>query len=282
MVLGKTLGSSVETDRPSEIEAKAVCNSTDFSNIEKSGLYKAIFSRRDVRSRFIQGDIPNEVLTRILNAAHHAPSVGFSQPWNFILIKDAEIRSKVKKSFIQQREKSISILENLIESTRQENQDYGVNRTELEDRKRLYLSLKLEGIVESSINLCVTYDPTKFGPFVLGRTSIPDTGVYSVCCAIQNLWLAARAEGIGVGWVSILANEDLKRILCIPPHVKTVAYLCMGPVREFGAEPDLKVSGWLPRLDLSKVIYFESWGAGASKVGSWSEFSEVVEKTKTS
>jgi 5,6-dimethylbenzimidazole synthase len=104
-------------------------------------------------------------------------------------------------------------------------------------RKEKYLSLKLEGIMESSINICVTYDSTRFGPFVLGRTSIPETGIYSVCCAIQNLWLAARAEGIGVGWVSIISNEDLKQILNIPTHVKPIAYLCLGYVPNLQTNP---------------------------------------------
>src|SRR5215471_15497407 len=166
-----------------------------FSTCEKNGLYKAIFSRRDVRSHFINKEIPNDILAKILNAAHHAPSVGFSQPWNFILIRNHLIKERVKKSFLKEYRKSISMLDG--DKQRQEK----------------YVSLKLEGIMDSSINICVTYDPTRFGPFILGRTSIEETGVYSVCCAIQNLWLAARVEGIGVGWVSILANEDLSQIL---------------------------------------------------------------------
>lgn len=212
------------------------------SDSEKDGLYKAIFSRRDVRSRFIQREIPDAALLRILNAAHHAPSVGFSQPWNFILIKDKGTRQKVKESFERERQRSIKMLD----GDRQK-----------QDR---YVKLKLEGIMESALNVCVTYDPTRFGPFVLGRTSIEDTGVYSVCCAIQNLWLAARAEGIGVGWVSILSNEDLEKLLEIPAHVKPVAYLCLGYVEEFAKKPDLESAGWLPRMGLSEVVCYEKWG----------------------
>ena len=156
----------------------------DFSNDEKNGLYKAIFSRRDVRSHFTSDPIDDEVLSRILNAAHHAPSVGFSQPWNFILIKDFEIRKKIKDSFEIERKRSSHLVE--------------------EPQKSKYLSFKLEGILDSPLNICVTYDPLKFGPFVIGKSSIPETGIYSVCCAVQNLWLAARTEGIGLGWVSIL------------------------------------------------------------------------------
>ena len=113
--------------------------------------------------------------------------------------------------------------------------------------------------MESPVNICVTYDPTKFGPFVIGRTSIPEAGIYSVCCAIQNLWLAARTEGIGLGWVSILSNDVLKKQLKLPEHVVPVAYLCLGHVSNFEIKPDLERAGWLPRLDLKDVVYYEKW-----------------------
>lgn len=212
-----------------------------FVDCEREGLYKAIYARRDVRSNFIDREIPDYILAQILKAAHHAPSVGYSQPWDFILIKDYANRLLVKNSFINEREKSISLLKGD------------------KERQKLYIRLKLEGIVESAINICVTYDPTKFGPFVLGRTSVPETGVYSVCCAIQNLWLAARVEGIGVGWVSILSTADLKKILSIPDHVLPVAYLCLGYVNEFSAKPDLENVGWLERMALKDVIHYEKW-----------------------
>ena len=121
------------------------------------------------------------------------------------------------------------------------------------------LSFKRQGILESPVNLCVTYDPSKFGPFVIGRSSIPEAGLYSVCCAIHNLWLAARTENIGVGWSSILSKEMLKEILDLPDHVIPVAYLCLGYVDEFSSKPDLEKKGWLPRLELKDVIYFEKW-----------------------
>ena len=211
----------------------------DFSQEEKNGFYKAVFSRRDVRSHFTPKPIDDKTLSRILNAAHHAPSVGFSQPWNFILIKDIETRSKVKESFDNERKRSATLIE--------------------DPKRSKYLSLKLEGILASAVNVCVTYDPTKFGPFVIGRSSIPETGIYSVCCAIQNLWLAARTEGIGLGWVSILSNDDLKKILEIPEHIVPIAYLCLGHVSKFAEKPDLETAGWLPRLDLKDVIFYEKW-----------------------
>jgi len=211
----------------------------EFTENEKKGLYKAIYSRRDVRSHFTSRSVKDNILTRILNAAHHAPSVGFSQPWNFILIKDNITKNKIKKSFEEEKERSSKLIE--------------------EPKRAKYLSFKLEGILESPINLCVTYDPSKFGPFVIGRSSIPEAGLYSVCCAIQNLWLAARAEGVGLGWVSILSNDTLKEILELPEHVIPVAYLCLGYVDEFAEKPDLEIAGWLPRLELKDVVYFEKW-----------------------
>ena len=212
---------------------------TEFSKEEKNGLYKAIYSRRDVRSHFTSRPINDEVLSRILHAAHHAPSVGFSQPWNFILIKDTKTKKKIKESFDKEREKSSQLVE--------------------DPKRTKYLSFKLEGILDSPVNVCVTYDPAKFGPFVIGRTSIPETGIYSVCCAVQNLWLAARTEKVGLGWVSILSNDVLKKELELPEHVIPIAYLCLGYVDEFSTKPDLETAGWLPRLELKDVVYYEKW-----------------------
>lgn len=228
----------------------------DFSENEKRGLYKAIYSRRDVRSHFTANPIKDDILSKILHAAHHAPSVGFSQPWNFILIKDDKTKKKIKESFDEEKERSSQLVE--------------------DPKKSKYLSFKLEGILESPVNLCVTYDPTKFGPFVIGRTSIPEAGLYSVCCAIQNLWLSARAEGIGLGWVSILSNDTLKKILEIPEHVIPVAYLCLGYVDEFADKPDLQTAGWLPRLELKDVVYFEKWNNKENE--SWKSIQEMIKK----
>ena len=225
-----------------------------FSDEEKNGLYKAIYSRRDVRSHFTSEPIEDEVLTRILNAAHHAPSVGFSQPWNFILIKDFDTRKKIKESFDIERKRSSKLVD--------------------EPKRSKYLSFKLEGILDSPVNVCVTYDPSRFGPFVIGRSSIPDTGLYSVCCAIQNLWLAARTEGIGLGWVSILSNEVLKKQLQLPEHILPVAYLCLGRVSEFAKKPDLETAGWLDRLELKDVVFYEKWEQKQSS--SWNKIQELI------
>ena len=228
--------------------------SEEFTDEEKKGLYKAIYSRRDVRSHFTSRAIKDDVLSRILNAAHHAPSVGFSQPWNFILIKDITTKKKIKDSFEEEKNRSSKLVE--------------------EPKRSKYLSFKLEGILESPINLCVTYDPSKFGPFVIGRSSIPEAGLYSVCCAIQNLWLAARTEGVGLGWVSILSNDILKEVLELPEHVVPIAYLCLGYVDEFAQKPDLETAGWLPRLDLKDVVYFEKWQD--TKNTDWNQIQEMI------
>lgn len=227
---------------------------SEFSSQEKSGLYKAIYTRRDVRSHFDSKSIPDEILVRILNAAHHAPSVGFSQPWNFVLIRDNTTKQKVKESFEQEKARSTNDVD--------------------EQKKDKYLSLKLEGILESDVNVCITYDPTRFGPFVIGRSSIPETGIYSVCCAVQNLWLAARSEEIGVGWVSILSNDTLKETLSLPDHIIPVAYLCLGYVSEFAQKPDLETAKWLPRLELKDVVYFEKWGQTSNDL--WNKINDLI------
>ncbi|HEX4150223.1 MAG TPA: 5,6-dimethylbenzimidazole synthase [Pirellulales bacterium] len=201
-------------------------------------LYEAIYSRRDVR-RFRGDAVPEEVLARILDAAHHAGSVGLMQPWNFIVIRERETREQVRAMFDR--------------ANRAAAENYGG------DRRELYDSLKLEGILEAALNLCVTCDRSRGGQ-VLGRNTIFDTDVYSTCCAVQNLWLAARAEGVGVGWVSILEPEVLRPLLGLPDGVVPVAYLCVGYPIEFGDRPMLEQVGWRERLKLDDVVFYERWG----------------------
>jgi len=217
--------------------------SHDFSQADRETLYRVIGSRRDVRA-FRPDLVPDDVLHRILLAAHHAPSVGFMQPWNFIVIRDPATRARIKEVFLR------------------ENQRAAANYTEA--RGDLYRSLKLEGLEEAPINLCVTCDRTRSGPHVLGRNTIVDTDLYSTCCAVQNLWLAARVEGVGVGWVSILDSDELRRILDIPDHVVPVAYLCVGYPGEFIETPELERRGWAGRVPLEDLIYRERWAEPAS------------------
>ncbi|BBI52512.1 nitroreductase [Vreelandella olivaria] len=202
-----------------------------FTDSERQGVYRAIFERRDVRSQFLPDPIPPDVLTRLLEAAHHAPSVGFMQPWDFIVIESRDVRETVLALFEQENHKAAERFEG--------------------ERKEHYRSLKLQGIMESPLNLCITCDRSRGGPHVLGRNSIVETDLFSTCLAVQNLWLAARAEGIGVGWVSILDQAQLSTALNLPEHVYPLAYLCLGYVSEFLDQPELEAQGWRSRLPLS-------------------------------
>ncbi len=224
-----------------------------FPEIERQGVYRAIFSRRDIR-QFRPDPVPDEVLARLLDAAHHAPSVGFMQPWDFILIRDREVRARVRTLFDRERQAAACFFD--------------------EPRRSHYLSLKLEGIMEAPVNLCVTCDPSR-GGIVLGRNSIPETDIYSTCCAVENLWLAARAEGVGMGWVSILKLPQLREILGIPPHIIPIAYLCLGYPVEFLDRPLLEKVRWRERLPLSELLHYEGWGnRGRHPV--WKEMENII------
>ena len=212
---------------------------SEINETERDAVYKTIYGRRDIRSFFKPDPVSAEVLARVLKAAHRAGSVGYMQPWNFIVVDDFETRKRVKRSFEREREDAA--------------------REFSSERREKYLTYKLEGILEAPINLVVTSDPTRFGPQVIGRHSVPETDVYSTCCAIQNLWLAARAENVGVGWVSIVKREDLYEIFQIPRHLTIVAYLCLGYVTHFPEKPDLEKLGWGNRVPLSELVFFNQW-----------------------
>ncbi|WP_292866724.1 5,6-dimethylbenzimidazole synthase [Mesorhizobium sp.] len=213
--------------------------SDGFDQIAREAVYRAMFTRRDVRSHFTPEAIDDEVLARLLLAAHHAPSVGFMQPWNFIVIRDANRREKVRDLFLTAREQELPEIE--------------------EERQALYRKLKLEGICESALNICVTCDRERSKGSPLGRSHNPEMDLYSTVCAVQNFWLAARAEGVGVGWVSIIEARALKNLLSIPGHVTPVAYLCVGRVSQFAPKPDLETQGWGRRLPLPELIMSETF-----------------------
>ncbi len=210
----------------------------EFPEMEKKGVYDAIYYRRDMR-HFLPDPIHPETLGRILDAAHHAGSVGFMQPWNFIIIDDPGIKQR--------------IFENFKTANEQAAQNYSG------DKKDLYTSLKLQGILDAPLNICITCDSTRMGPNVLGRDTMPETDLFSTSCAVQNLWLSARAEGLAVGWVSILDIEQLKTTLDIPHHLQPVAYLCIGHCESFYREPMLQNKGWASRLSLEDLIFYNRW-----------------------
>lgn len=210
-----------------------------FDPQDKHGLYKTVFNRRDVRGQFKPDPIPDEVLSRVLYAAHHAPSVGFMQPWNFMVIRDNDKKQQVHDLFDVAHNEAAEMFP--------------------EEKRETYRSLKLEGIMESPLNICITCDRDSAGPTVIGRTHIKTMDQYSSVCAVQNLWLAARAEGLGVGWVSILDQRKLQELLGIPRKIIPIAYLCIGYVDHFYNKPELESAGWLPRQPLSELVHFDSW-----------------------
>lgn len=211
-----------------------------FSETERAAVYRAIVTRRDVRDQFLPDPLPDDLVKRLLAAAHAAPSVGFMQPWNFILVRDAALREKAWSAFSQANDEAADMFEG--------------------ERRALYRSLKLEGIRKAPLSICVTCDPDRAGPVVLGRTHNPRMDAYSTVCAVQNLWLAARAEGVGVGWVSIFRDTDVRSLLHIPDRIEIVAWLCLGFVDQLHREPELAAKGWRQRLPLEDLIFEGSWG----------------------
>jgi 5,6-dimethylbenzimidazole synthase len=203
-------------------------------------VYEAIRTRRDIR-KFRPDAVADDVLDRILEAAHQAPSVGFSQPWAFVLVRSLATRRRIKASF--------------------QAENASAQQAFTGERGRLYASLKLEGILEAPLNLCVVCDRRSDEP-VLGRTSMPEMDIYSTCLAVQNLWLAARAENVGVGWVSILDPVALAQLLELPDRVLPVAYLCIGHPEAFEARPMLETVGWQERVPKESVVFEERWGVG--------------------
>ena len=209
---------------------ESVRSQNGFTAEQRAGLYHAIFNRRDVRGQFIADAVPDAVLARVLTAAHFAPSVGFMQPWSFLVVTDPAVKARIHEDFSAANAEAAAMFE--------------------DERQAAYRRLKLEGIREAPVTLCITCDRDRCGPVVLGRTHMPAMDLYSTVCAVQNLWLAARAEGLGVGWVSILHPERLRELLGIPERVVPVAYLCLGYVSHFNARPELETSGWRAAAEL--------------------------------
>ena len=195
-------------------------------------------ARRDVRgNRFDSAPVSEENLDKVLEAASFAPSVGFSQPWEFVLVNQKSTKLAITDSF------------NKINQSAQ---------NQFNDKKQeLYQSLKLEGIMEAPVNIAVFYRPSKLP--VLGQSSMQETGRYSVVCAIQNMWLMARSLNLGIGWVSILDPEEVRQILNAPEDAELVAYLCLGHVKEFLEKPELEKLEWEKRKPIENCIFQESY-----------------------
>lgn len=210
-----------------------------FSEAEREAVYRAIAERRDVRRGFLDVPLPDDLIGRLLAAAHSAPSVGLMQPTRFIVIRDRSVRASVRQIFEDANRRA-------------------ANGYSGEQAMR-YCGLRLEGILEAPQNLCVLCDARSERGHGLGRKTMPETAVYSTVCAIQNLWLAARSEGVGVGWVSILDPTKVCELLNIPDHLVLIAYLCLGYVEGFASEPDLERLGWEKRADLRSVVSYDMY-----------------------
>jgi 5,6-dimethylbenzimidazole synthase len=200
-------------------------------------VYRAIFERRDMR-HFCGGSVPPEVLLRLMEAAHHAPSVGFMQPWRFIRISDRALRERLHQVVELER----------VQTARA-----------LGEREEAFMRLKVQGLLDAAEVLVVALADGR-EKHVFGRRTMPHMDLASSACAIQNLWLAARAEGLGMGWVSLFDPAVVAELLGMPPGAEPIALLCLGPVPTFYAEPMLQQEGWAKREALSALLFDDTWG----------------------
>ena len=216
---------------PTEIHA--------FSLPERQAVYRAIYERRDMR-HFCGGSVADEVLQRLLSAAHHAPSVGFMQPWRFIRMRSQPLREALHALIEQERVLTARAL--------------GAREDE-------FMKLKVQGILDAAEILVVALPPGR-EKHIFGRRTLPEMDLASAACAIQNLWLAARAEGLGMGWVSIFSPEQLAQLLQMPEGSRPIAVLCLGPVTAFYDQPMLQTEKWAQRAALADMVFEDRWGQG--------------------
>ncbi|MGW4035611.1 nicotinate-nucleotide--dimethylbenzimidazole phosphoribosyltransferase [Streptomyces sp. NPDC004778] len=234
----------VEAAAPVEAaEQPATPPAPAYDDAEREAVLRVMRERRDIRNGFRSDPIPHEVLLRVLEAAHTAPSVGHSQPWDFVVIRSAETRRSMHELAQSQRDAYAKSLP--------------------KGRAKQFKELKIEAILDTPVNIVVTADPTRGGRHTLGRHTQPQMAPYSSALAVENLWLAARAEGLGVGWVSFFDEREMVRALGLPEHLEVVAYLCVGYVDEFPEEPELMQAGWSKRRPLSWVVHEETYGRRA-------------------
>ncbi|AZM78701.1 nicotinate-nucleotide--dimethylbenzimidazole phosphoribosyltransferase [Streptomyces sp. KPB2] len=232
-----------EPEEPAEARQPAGPAAPAYDDAEREAVLKVMRERRDIRNGFRSDPIPHEVLLRVLEAAHTAPSVGHSQPWDFVVIRSADTRRAMHELAMRQRDAYAKSLP--------------------KGRAKQFKELKIEAILDTPVNIVVTADPTRGGRHTLGRHTQPQMAPYSSALAVENLWLAARAEGLGVGWVSFFDEREMVRALGLPEHLDVVAYLCVGYVDEFPDEPELMQAGWSKRRPLSWVVHEETYGRRA-------------------
>ncbi|MFE9849997.1 nicotinate-nucleotide--dimethylbenzimidazole phosphoribosyltransferase [Streptomyces sp. NPDC005576] len=232
-----------ETEYAAAPEEPATDPAPGYDEAEREAVLRVMRERRDIRNGFRSDPIPHEVLLRVLEAAHHAPSVGHSQPWDFVVIRSAETRRSMHELAQRQRDAYAKSLP--------------------KGRAKQFREMKIEAILDTPVNIVVTADPTRGGRHTLGRHTQPQMAPYSSALAVENLWLAARAEGLGVGWVSFFDEREMVRALGLPEHLEIVAYLCVGYVDEFPDEPELMQAGWSKRRPLSWVVHEETYGRRA-------------------
>lgn len=211
-----------------------------FSDAERAAVYRAIGERRDMR-HFAGGEVAPQVLTRLLAAAHQAPSVGLMQPWRFIRISQRDLRGRIQTLVEQERVRTAEALG---------------------ERSDEFMQLKVEGINDCA-ELWVAALMDKREAHIFGRRTLPEMDLASLACAIQNLWLAARAEGLGMGWVSLFDPQALAELLAMPADAKPVAVLCLGPVEAFYPAPMLALENWAEQQPLSAMLYENQWGERA-------------------
>ncbi|WP_411877795.1 5,6-dimethylbenzimidazole synthase [Polaromonas sp. YR568] len=212
-----------------------------FSAAERQAVYRAIHERRDMR-HFSGGAVADELLQRLLSAAHHAPSVGFMQPWRFIRVRSRPLREGIHALIEQERV---------------------LTAQALGEREDAFMKLKVQGVLDAAEVLVVALPPGR-EQHVFGRRTLPEMDLASAACAIQNLWLAARAEGLGMGWVSIFDPQQLAGLLQMPEGSKPVAVLCLGPVQAFYEQPMLQAEKWARRAPLADMVFENLWGQQAS------------------
>ena len=241
-------GSAPDADPADEVEPEEAREplgpaAPAYDDDMREAVHRVMRERRDIRNGFRSDPVPHDVLLRVLEAAHTAPSVGYSQPWDFVVIRSAKTRTRMHELAERQRDAYAESLP--------------------KGRAKQFKELKIEAILETPVNIVVTADRTRGGRHTLGRHTQPQMAPYSAALAVENLWLAARAEGLGVGWVSFFDEQEMVRELGLPEHLDVVAYLCVGYVNEFPSEPELAQAGWAKKRPLSWVVHEETYGRRA-------------------